>query len=803
MSDINTIFSAPTERIFHIGRECYIIFVGQTLANQREFIRIGNDSQLPAEIDPHIEALVLTDWPLANPFLEQEIQRRLKEQHITLAFMGNAKTVRGYKRFLELSKVKFIKYQSISGKSLTAKVAERDAYIYFFENNALEVRLDNRSFFSLQQRAISDKHYTTQQTQSDTLLSRFSHPYRSLTQRQHSFFMAGANCYLTGGAALCALGLEENYYATLASRGFDPRSVQRVISGAANNALIRYLSPALGLSQKEKPPKVYLQDVASSKQIAPIPLRNVNFLALPAKGTIDFSTLKVIPHFSAGDPPTIEKFEVHTNQGLDIQIDITTKSWNLQYKNQNCSGAILEGIPYLFEAHTYNTRLDLLREYLPFSFDSQSHGISRSETNTLNTLLRILSGSNWRLLKRAFKKGRRLLRALSHHCQRYTYVALHNIQSLARVAQQELSANVRTAALFGKLYNVLGKSINELKNSVEPYSFFPAMQVEFCQTPSGIAPFIRYGWNSNSTVAAHDQEISNSIVALYSGPEQHVLAQHYKSERQRLLALLGRMTGKTFKVAEQKDKEESSSDATNLGDWSRALLSKGTSGGTKKSLRFKITVISLILLPLLVVGGLVLRNQVVRNQITDTEPPLIEDTPEDTPTEEGITDSDLTEEVEVPGAAARVYSEVWLSVDTAIGAIEVTIGDIVQLTNRIARESGFRELGDPAETGPDPDLIYPRNNLTIPPIGERYLIQEQDTIWGTAVRRIEAQIANFAPRVAAIREQLVALDTATTEDEAVQETARAQLLDALSQMEEQSYVASLTNRIAEIGREFN
>lgn len=70
-ASLQEIIPREEDRLFIIDRECYIIFTGSTLSDERPFIRLGNYIDLPVEIIPQIENIVITDLLVGNPAFEQ------------------------------------------------------------------------------------------------------------------------------------------------------------------------------------------------------------------------------------------------------------------------------------------------------------------------------------------------------------------------------------------------------------------------------------------------------------------------------------------------------------------------------------------------------------------------------------------------------------------------------------------------------------------------------------------------------------------------------------------------------------
>ena len=86
------------------------------------------------------------------------------------------------------------------------------------------------------------------------------------------------------------------------------------------------------------------------------------------------------------------------------------------------------------------------------------------------------------------------------------------------------------------------------------------------------------------------------------------------------------------------------------------------------------------------------------------------------------------------------------------GTIEITIMDILTLTNRIAVSNGYQTL-DKRTAGKDPDWIYPGNILILPD-ETRYTVVKGDTMWYIAHRFIIQSLEMVWERYKAIDEKI-------------------------------------------------
>jgi hypothetical protein len=104
--EIHDIIKTDSDRLFIVDPECYILFTGETTDDIKPFIRIGNWIDMPVELIPLIENIIITDSLIGNPAHEQfNIDvRDLPENR----YIGSRGIVR-----------KFLDYQKIFGLDLT------------------------------------------------------------------------------------------------------------------------------------------------------------------------------------------------------------------------------------------------------------------------------------------------------------------------------------------------------------------------------------------------------------------------------------------------------------------------------------------------------------------------------------------------------------------------------------------------------------------------------------------------------------------------------------------------------------
>jgi hypothetical protein len=152
--EIKDIIKSDSDRLFIVDPECYIIFTGETTDDIKPFIRIGNWNDMPVELIPLIENIIITDSLIGNPAHEQfNIDvRHLPENR----YIGSRAVVR-----------RFLDYQKIFGLDLTnasvvdiekdlpelskeKSISHKDQFIgVFYRDGNFKVLLNKNTIFDL------------------------------------------------------------------------------------------------------------------------------------------------------------------------------------------------------------------------------------------------------------------------------------------------------------------------------------------------------------------------------------------------------------------------------------------------------------------------------------------------------------------------------------------------------------------------------------------------------------------------------------------------------------------------------
>ncbi|MFC1670487.1 hypothetical protein ACFL20_08845 [Spirochaetota bacterium] len=151
---IKDIIKSDKDRLFIVDPECFIVFTGDSLDDEKPFIRIGNWIDLPAEIIPLIENIIITDNIAGNPAFEQfniDIEQDRSNKYIGIEHI--------VKEFLDFQKLFFLDIQSASIVNiekdipeLPEKTTSNNQYIgVFYRDSNFRILHNNREIFNLRE----------------------------------------------------------------------------------------------------------------------------------------------------------------------------------------------------------------------------------------------------------------------------------------------------------------------------------------------------------------------------------------------------------------------------------------------------------------------------------------------------------------------------------------------------------------------------------------------------------------------------------------------------------------------------
>jgi len=151
---LTDIIKNDSDRLFIVDTECFIIFTGGSINDERPFIRIGTWYDLPVEIIPLVENIIVSDKILGNPSYEQfNIDVRHLEANRYIGGESILKRFLEYQRIfgLDLTNVSLVNIEKdIPELSSEKHVSHRDQFIgIFYSDGNIKIDHDRKNIFDL------------------------------------------------------------------------------------------------------------------------------------------------------------------------------------------------------------------------------------------------------------------------------------------------------------------------------------------------------------------------------------------------------------------------------------------------------------------------------------------------------------------------------------------------------------------------------------------------------------------------------------------------------------------------------
>jgi len=151
---LTDIIKNNSDRLFIVDTECFIIFTGGSLNDERPFIRIGTWYDLPVEIIPLVENIIVSDRILGNPSYEQfNIDVRHLETNRYIGGESILKRFLEYQRIfgLDLTNVSLVNIEKdLPELSSQKHVSDRDQFIgIFYSDGNIKIDHGGKNIFDL------------------------------------------------------------------------------------------------------------------------------------------------------------------------------------------------------------------------------------------------------------------------------------------------------------------------------------------------------------------------------------------------------------------------------------------------------------------------------------------------------------------------------------------------------------------------------------------------------------------------------------------------------------------------------
>ncbi len=151
---LSDIIKNDNDRLFIVDTECFIIFTGGSIHDDRPFIRIGTWVDLPVEIIPLVENIIISDRILGNPAIEQfninvrnlSINRYIGGESILKRFLDYQRNFG-----LDLTNVSVVNIEKDIPELPDKKnISDRDQFIgVFYSDGNVKIVHDGNNIFDL------------------------------------------------------------------------------------------------------------------------------------------------------------------------------------------------------------------------------------------------------------------------------------------------------------------------------------------------------------------------------------------------------------------------------------------------------------------------------------------------------------------------------------------------------------------------------------------------------------------------------------------------------------------------------
>ena len=162
---ITDIIKTSSDRLFIVDTECFIIFTGESLNDEKPFIRIGTWYDLPVEIIPLVENIIVSDKIIGNPSYEQfNIDIRNLEANRYIGGESILKRFLDYQKIfgLDLTNASLVKIEKdIPALPNRKNISDRNQFIgIFYSDGNIKINHGKENIFDLNSTNDDNLSYT-------------------------------------------------------------------------------------------------------------------------------------------------------------------------------------------------------------------------------------------------------------------------------------------------------------------------------------------------------------------------------------------------------------------------------------------------------------------------------------------------------------------------------------------------------------------------------------------------------------------------------------------------------------------
>ncbi|MFW6312384.1 MAG: hypothetical protein ACOC2N_00680, partial [Spirochaetota bacterium] len=225
---------SPQSRVFHVDRECYIVYLGSHWEDYKPFLRLGTSTNLPPELPPIISTIVVPDVLTGNPLDEPAclVGDAAPDTH----YVGDVETVEHMKSFLGANTIRVEAIEAIDHEEDDGK----HVLVYYYKDGNLKIKFRKNEIFDLRRREKLDGHFIARAQEAKNEYGRSPFKLPGDSYQRPGFLVLEGTAYLVARGELAALRLTDDYFFELSAAGVDADRIATVQAEDADTALIRF-----------------------------------------------------------------------------------------------------------------------------------------------------------------------------------------------------------------------------------------------------------------------------------------------------------------------------------------------------------------------------------------------------------------------------------------------------------------------------------------------------------------------------------------------------------------------------------
>ncbi len=846
---MNNISINTQKRVFHIDRECYIIYLGTDPYDYKPFLRIGNSKNIPDEIVKNTYYIVITDSLTGNPLLEPENINQ--DEPGSFRYVGDKKNLKDFFNFLNCFNIK------TDGYPISENIGSENngAVLYFYDDGNLELHLNKKVIFNLKKREKEDQHFTEfARTIKDNLVRDPLFQKSNLLKEQKiGFILIDKDIGLLLDGKLYFRNLPDNYFEKVSRIKLDPDIIDGVFINRANESLVNLLKRKIYINRNLD---IYITTTTTDTDKRNITctvnlfnnkknLFRLKDLKSGVKGignTKINCTENIIEVYHGNNTKLLINSKPYSSIKNDLITDgyfISEGSNGLNYiiSSNRVKIPVLNNIPYFFDT-TNKLNQESINRYIEELIAILTDNLSDQENVIINSLFSMYKNiENRKFLNKLLQKNKKMVKKLSGKIEPYIITSTI-INSMISVLQEK-NENTEIVKKLEKLKSKITTNLLRNKDNTTNFKYLPVFGILYTNNTKDKKSFLLYRPITESLSKA-DYEISRETSEEITGYARGNKAL-FEKELDELEMLLKKIkitsVKKPVKIAIEdtdravtpkaedkikknnirKDKssemlkEETENTLTLKKDINTTESGKAVVKKIERKSKKRVNLLYLIL-PLIIVIALaviyipkITTTKTIKTEISQSkgyikteenqQTSTIKQLPKETKTPEKeeknlvkLKENLNNKNIKSPDRKNTVNINNKREFDEFLnlGYIKLTILDIYKLTNRIASDNGYRKLNEPEELGKDPDWIYPGNIFKLPD-GSKYTVKKGDTIWYIAKNFIKKQLDRDWPVFKKIEKQI--------KRDKLELKERKKIINILKKLRANSYSENFTKAI--------